>query len=494
MMKNTVKQYLTALLLLSVAGTALFSCGDTDTYEETQPSDSQDKSDRIWLDSLEDKSFGKEFNFLVRESRIKEIEGSSEDSGDVLSEALYRRDAVIEERFGVEIGYITVIDNREQWNSLIDQDVMGNVGAYDAVMPDYWYGCETRFQFIDLNDYTHIMDFSKPWWYKGWNKNAEIEGQLYTAVGSMNLDTIRNTIAIYVNSNLADANGLPDMFELVYDGKWTLDKFIEFAAEAVSDDSGNGKIGLTEGDTVGAYLGRQQADHMWINYGVEYTSLNEDGEWSYDGFVSERTVDVYNKVVSMWKNDAFYFGESMNEEDYTINTESANAQSAFMNDDLLFFGGQLRSTEQFRDMKGDFTIIPFPKYDEEQEDYVSGNFGVCYFAIPVSAKDPVMSATILEAINAESYRSVVPAYYENALKVKYTRDGGETAEMLDFITERVHFDFGMVNHASLGGIKSFLAIQLYNGNESITSAWESQRSSYEGLLDKLLESYAEMAE
>ena len=120
----------------------------------------------------------------------------------------------------------------------------------------------------------------------------------------------------------------------------------------------------------------------------EYTSLNEDGEWSYDGFVSERTVDVYNKVVSMWKNDAFYFGESMDEEDYTINTESANAQSAFMNDDLLFFGGQLRSTEQFRDMKGDFTIIPFPKYDEEQEDYVSGNFGVCYFAIPLSVKDP----------------------------------------------------------------------------------------------------------
>ena len=489
-MKNTS---FISIVLVAALGISMFACTSNTAGNDTDIKDGAENVDRVWLDSLEDKNFGKEFNFLVRESRIKEIEGSSEASGDVLSEALYRRDAVIEERFGVDIGYITVSDDKGEWNSLIDQDVMGNVGAYDAVMPDYWYGCETRFQFIDLNSYTNILDFTKPWWYEGWNKNAEIEGQLYTAVGSMNLDTIRNTIAIYVNSNLAEANDLPDMFELVYDGKWTLDKFIEYSTAAKSDDSGNGKIGLTEGDTLGAYLGRQQADHMWINYGVEYVNLNEDGVWNFDNYVSERTVDVYNKVVSMWKNDAFYFGNSMNEEDYTVNVESANAQSAFMNDDILFFGGQLRSTERFRDMKGDFTIIPFPKFDEEQDDYISGNFGVCYFAIPVSAKDPEMSATILEAVNAESYRSVVPAYYENALKVKYTRDGGETAKMLDFITERVRFDFGMVNHASLGGVKSFLAIQLYNGNESIASAWESQKSSYEGMLDKLLETYSEMA-
>ena len=105
-----------------------------------------------------------------------------------------------------------------------------------------------------------------------------------------------------------------------------------------------------------------------------------------------------------------------------------------------------------------------------------------------------MSATILEAINAESYKSVVPAYYETALKEKYTRDEGETAEMLDFITERVYFDFGMVNRASLGGVKSFLGKNLHAGAENITSAWESSRQSYELLLEKLIETYKSYAD
>ena len=488
---------LISMLLLAAMLVSFAACTDdgADTNDDTKPVATTDAiTEKPYLDSLAPADYDEaEFNILVRKSRLAELY-SEEASGDALSQALYKRDEAVEERFNVNIEYITVADVAGDWNTLIDQDVMGNVGAYDVVMPDYWYGCETRFQFINLNDYDHIFDFDAPWWYQGWNDNAEIEGQLYTAVGSMNLDTIRNTLAIYVNSELADAVNLPDMFELVYDGKWTLDKFNEFASLAVQDSSGDGSINMLDGDRIGAFLGGQQVDHMWVNYGVEYTSKNEDGEWSFDNYIIERTVNVYEKVMQLYKSDAFFFSKDMNEEDYTINTDSAAGQNAFKNNNLLFFGGQLRSTEQFRDMKGDFTIIPFPKYDEEQEDYVSGNFGVCYFALPMSVKDPEMSATILEAMNAESYKSVVPAYYETALKTKYTRDDGATAEMLDFITERVRFDFSMVNHASVGGAKSFLGKQLHAGVESITSAWESTRSTYEQNLQNLLETYAEMAE
>ena len=488
------KKLISMLLLAAMLG-SFASCADenNDIADTTEAQTTEAVTEKPFLDNLAPVDYNEaEFNILVRKSRLAELY-SEEASGDALAQALYKRDELIEERFNVNIEYITAADNGTEWTALIDQDVMGNVGAYDAVMPDYPYSCSTRFQFINLNDYDHIFDFDAPWWYQGWNDNAEIEGQLYTAVGSMNLDTIRNTLAIYVNSELADAVNLPDMFELVYDGKWTLDKFNEFASLAVQDSSGDGSINMLDGDRIGAFLGGQQVDHMWVNYGVEYTSKNEDGEWSFDNYIIERTVNVYEKVMQLYKSDAFFFSKDMNEEDYTINTDSAAGQNAFKNNNLLFFGGQLRSTEQFRDMKGDFTIIPFPKYDEEQEDYVSGNFGVCYFALPMSVKDPEMSATILEAMNAESYKSVVPAYYETALKTKYTRDDGATAEMLDFITERVRFDFSMVHYASIRGAKSFLGKQLHAGNESITSAWESTRSTYELNLKQLLTTYAEMS-
>lgn len=482
-----------SMLLLTAMLVSLAACSnDTANGGDTTDSVAADEvTEKLFLDDLEPADFNDaEFNILVRESRLNTLY-SKEASGDVLSQALYKRDEKIEERFNVSIEYITALDRPGDWNSFIDQDVMANIGAYDAVMPDYWYGCETRYQFINLKEYDNIFDFDAPWWYQGWNDNAEIDGQLYTAVGSMNLDTIRNTIAIYVNSELAEELDLPDMFELVYNGEWTIDKYYEFANLAVNDTSGNGTIDMMEGDRIGAYLGAQQSREMWTAYGIEYTTKNEDGEWTFDNFMTERTVDVFSKVRQLYNSEAFFFGANPNEEDYTINTESAFAQNLFMNNNILFFGGQLKSTEQFRDMKGDFTIIPFPKFNEEQEDYVSGNFGVCYLALPVSVKNPEMSATILEAMNAESYKSVVPAYYETSLKTKYTRDDGQTAEMLDFITERVRFDFAMTNTASIQN-KPWAAFDLTGDN--VVSNWESIKGAAALELEELLETYREMSE
>ena len=44
-------------------------------------------------------------------------------------------------------------------------------------------------------------------------------------------------------------------------------------------------------------------------------------------------------------------------------------------------------------------------------------------------------------LNAESYKTVIPAYYEVALKGKYSRDA-ESAEMLDLIFESRVIDIG----------------------------------------------------
>ena len=56
---------------------------------------------------------------------------------------------------------------------------MSGSGDYDVVMPDYWWGCETHGNFLNLRNYDHIMDFDAPWWYAGWNDNAEVNGRLY---------------------------------------------------------------------------------------------------------------------------------------------------------------------------------------------------------------------------------------------------------------------------------------------------------------------------
>jgi len=64
---------------------------------------------------------------------------------------------------------------------------------------------------------------------------------------------------------------------------------------------------------------------------------------------------------------------------------------------------------------------------------------------------------------AESYKILVPAYYDVALKVKSTRDEQSIA-MLDRIVDSRVFDFGFVYHANKGA--AFLIQDLVNTNNS----------------------------
>ena len=48
--------------------------------------------------------------------------------------------------------------------------------------------------------------------------------------------------------------------------------------------------------------------------------------------------------------------------------------------------------------------------------------------VPITISDPERTSIIIEALNAETYKQVVPAYYDTALKNRYSRDA-ESAEM-----------------------------------------------------------------
>ena len=102
------------------------------------------------------------------------------------------------------------------------------------------------------------------------------------------------------------------------------------------------------------------------------------------------------------------------------------------------------ASKYLRDFETDYGIIPYPKWDEKQEEYYTmvdgGHEGI---AIPVSVADPDFVGTITEALNAESYKRTIPVYYDIVLKTKGSRDE-ESVTMLDMIFDGRIFDFGYV--------------------------------------------------
>ena len=90
-------------------------------------------------------------------------------------------------------------------------------------------------------------------------------------------------------------------------------------------------------------------------------------------------------------------------------------------------------------MTDDYGIIPFPKLDEAQKEYVtlSHNSGTV-ICVPATTSDARMEyvGAVLEATMAESYRSVVPKFIEASLKHKYSRDEA-SAKTVDLIISTI---------------------------------------------------------
>lgn len=329
-----------------------------------------------------------------------------------------------------------------------------------------------------------VLDFSAPYWCAGWNDSATIYGQLYSAVGSMSLDLIRMLEVIYFNPTLIDSLGLENPYNLVNDHKWTLDKMTEMAAAALSDLNGDSEYNISN-DRLGYACDLQSGRALLASAGMKIATPTTDGAYEYN-FMNDRFVTMYDKVYDIINNNkACYY---LKNGSVDTATGDIDLNAVFKNDNLLFLGAFIGDTDYLRDMKTDYGIIPTPMLDESQESYVTYNLGTYYMAILKTAKDPQMSAVMLEALNAESYKSVVGTYFDTALKGKYSRDE-ETAKMLDLILSNAFFDFTFVNEAATDHIVMWFFNQIVDKKEGIMSAYDKRKTSFEKKLTTLLETY-----
>ena len=117
---------------------------------------------------------------------------------------------------------------------------------------------------------------------------------------------------------------------------------------------------------------------------------------------------------------------------------------------MLFYPLRTYAADNIRDMTDPFGVIPFPKLDEDQENYMALiHDGAHMFAIPITKSDIDAECAVLEAMCAENYRKVTPAYYETTLKVKYTHDDA-SAKLIDIIHDNVRTDFIYANNYGIG--------------------------------------------
>jgi len=166
----------------------------------------------------------------------------------------------------------------------------------------------------------------------------------------------------------------------------------------------------------------------------------------------------------------------------------------FIENRLLFMPATLARSTILRGMDTDFGILPYPIFDEVQEDYCTITMdGSSISAIPSAVKDPEMCGMILGALSAESKQTVIPVYYDNVLKGKTTRDV-ESEGMIDILRETIVYDFGYIHSASLGDIFSAFDVALTRNKAPNFTSWFAKNERYYAAgLKKLLKAYDKLA-
>ena len=123
-----------------------------------------------------------------------------------------------------------------------------------------------------------------------------------------------------------------------------------------------------------------------------------------------------------------------------------------------------------------------PKFDNSQVLHpVQSGMHDC---IPIDIKSAEENGIITEALAAQSYRSLLPAYYEIVLKTKYAKDS-ETSQMVDIMYGTVFFDFAFIFNNELGILNNISGV-IKSKNNTFASMLKATAKIYENKLESLI--------
>ncbi len=375
-------------------------------------------------------------------------------TGDTINDAVYARNLAAEEKYNVKIQQDLQMNGDPA--SYIQQKIMAGEFDHDVIYGwAYKLGkCITENFFADFNRLSNV-DFTKEYWNPSTIENLTINDKFYLGVNDITMSKLDWADLLFINKNLAEDYNINsefgNVYDLVRDGKWTLDTFLNMVQSVSNDLNGDGIIGK---DDVYGFITGGMADSSWPMSccGLQTTVKNEDNSYTLSIY-SEKLLNIIDKInpvltnkkVSKSYEDIWNEGGMDGSGNYADQYEYA--RSYFATDHSLFCGGTPYLTCEFRNMTSNYGIIPLPKYDEKQENYYANvSHLASLFVIPATPRNDVDSAgmertgTILEYLAYKSNELLLPQYYDTLLKGQRL-DTPDDSEMLDIIRSSIRYSF-----------------------------------------------------
>ncbi len=443
-MKKSISFILILLMLLS---SVMSSCGDSVTevpeesisgipepaqeaVEEETESETEEYADSLEKrksvdDGLGSHNFDGQDYRMIYQERYSQYQYVEELNGDALNDAVYNRNETVEERFNAKI--IHNLGAEEQLAMDITNSVLSGVDEYDLYLGHTIATGKYAVQGIFRDMRELDIDFSKPWYPQYGVENLTLNGKMFLVASDICLSLASNTYCYYFNKDLVINHSMEDPYNVVNDGRWTIDYLLQNVVDIYEDLNGDGTAG--DEDLYGIVAEKHNSTVAYLySFEIDMMNISEEGEVSVLYGKDERSVNGIEKLRTL------LYGSIGS---HNVPTSSLTPADLFASQNAIFVTGVLSdSVSTYRDgCDFDYGIIPYPKYEEAQENYYTVAGGsISSSAIPMTVQREELAAVMFAALSAETWKTVIPQYYDVVLKYKGARDEASIS-MIDTILD-----------------------------------------------------------
>ena len=397
-------------------------------------------------------------------------------AGDLVADAIHARNMLIEERYNCTIE----VTNDKAPASTARNSITAGSDDFDVMELYINNAMSMAMEGMFYNWYDlPTVKMDAPWWDQAIQRDLAMFDKIYVMTGDISVYDEELNYCVYFNKKVASDFDIPDVYQMARDKKWTMAQMYELGKTVAADLNGDGV--RDENDRFGILSDSGMSFLFYFTCGNNLVTLDDDGV-PYFTIENQRTFDVCDYLVTFFKDTDNMLWASKCSETWTT------LDRVFMENRNLFRPGSIYDIIYYRNMEHDFGILPYPLYDESQEEYyhLIATHVAPGLTIPATNIEKLdMTCHLLEALAYESRDTVTKAYYDLNLYTKMARDD-ESGDMLDIIFSTKRYDLGFV--FNWGGVKDQIGTFTTN-SKSFASLWEAKEKAAEKAMQKTLDFY-----
>lgn len=367
-------------------------------------------------------------------------------TGDRISDAVYSRNMRVENDFNCIINSHEDADYY-QGTEKLSTDQLSGTGYYDAA---YVEGSSVVSLITEglLHNLYQVpeIQLDQSWWSQLIKEEATLGTNKYSSLyfmqSNLSLTAFDLTWCVYFNKATHQSHQIEDLYQLVKDKGWTVEKMQTIAREVAHLNGDDSFIYSATGKaTYGITTYWNGAKAMLDGCNVQFVTTDSNDEL-IPNIQNERFMSLAQQLAQVFGEAGTFTYGGPSTDGETVGNASDYIK-IFNADRAMFCIAEVKSSvSDFASFNGDFGILPLPKYNTQQEEYRSWvNYLAPVLVIPKLTQNDALhkTALLLDALSFYSERDVLPEYYDKVLKGRGAKDP-ESMEMLDLINATKTFD------------------------------------------------------